>query len=113
MGFEINERRAGSVLILELDGRLTMGEGSEALDQRVQELIAGAAGALLVDCRKVSTIDSRGIKSLVQAYVSFKNRGGALKLLRPSPRVREVLGWTHLDTVIESFEDEAAALKSF
>ena len=114
MAFEVRERRrAGPVLILELHGRLTMSEGSEVLDSDLQERIATGERKLLVDCQNVSAIDSRGIKSLVHGFISLKKREGALKLLRPGARVREVLSWTHLDTVIESFDDEVAALKSF
>ncbi len=113
MAFAVRERRNGPVVVLELEGRLTWGEGSEKLDAIVRRLIEGGERALLLDCSRVASIDSQGIKSLVSGYTSLEKRGGRLKLLRMSPRVREVLELTRLLTVIETFDDEGAAVKSF
>ncbi|MFQ5723066.1 MAG: STAS domain-containing protein [Terriglobia bacterium] len=113
MGFAVRERRNGPVVVLELEGRLTFGEGTDKLDGVVRRLIEGGERALVVDCSRVESIDSQGIKSLVWGVTSLEKRGGRLKLLRMSPRVREVLEITRLLTVIETFDDEAAAVKSF
>lgn len=114
MAFEVKERRrAGSVVVLELTGRLTMGPGSEDLEQKLRDLIANGERAVLLDCAGVPVIDSQGIKSLVQGVTSMEKRGGKLKLLKISPRVREVLDLTRLLTVMETFDDEDAAVRSF
>lgn len=114
MAFEVKERRrAGSVVVLELTGRLTMGPGSEDLEQKLKDLIANGERAVLLHCAGVSVIDSQGIKSLVQGVTSMEKRGGKLKLLKISPRVREVLDLTRLLTVMETFDDEEAAVRSF
>lgn len=112
MSVEVKKRHAGSITVLELSGRLTMG-GSDALDETLQSLIADGHLALLLDCNQVSAIDSQGIKALVRGAVSIEQRGGKLKLLKPAPRVRKVLEITRLLTVIETFDDEVAALESF
>lgn len=114
MIFTITERRrVGSLIVLELNGRLVMGEGSELLDQELQSRIAAGERALLLDCSGVPAIDSQGIKSLVRAAISLQSREGKLKLLHLSRRVRDVLELTRLHTVIETFDDEEAAVKSF
>lgn len=108
-----HERQAGSVTILELSGRLFIGEASDQLDQKLQDLMSAGRANLLLDCSHVGGIDSQGIKSLVRGVISAQKRGGQLKLLKLSHRVKEVLQITRLLTVIESFDDEVAALQSF
>jgi anti-sigma B factor antagonist len=114
MGFIIEEReRKGPVVIVELSGRLTMGDGSDTVEDFLQKLVAQGERAVLLDMAGVPMMDSRGIKSIVTGYTSLRNRGGHLKLLNLTPRVRQVLDLTRLLTVFEAFEDEAAAVKSF
>lgn len=113
MGTVVKECRTGSVTILELSGRLHVGAAAEELDERLQKLITDGRTALLLDCGQVSAIDSQGIKTLVRGVISAQKRGGKLKLLKLTPRVREVLNITRLLTVIESFDDEETALRSF
>lgn len=113
MSLELKERQVGRVTLLELVGRLTMGEAGEALEAKVESLIAAGRLALLLDCSKVIAIDSQGIKAIIRAVTSVEQRGGKLKLLSLSPRVREVLKITRLLTVLETFDTEAAAIASF
>lgn len=113
MSFAVKERRAGPVVILELNGRLTMGEATDKLDAALRKLIESGARALVLDCAGIPVVDSQGIKSIVWGLTSLQKRGGKLKLLRITPRVREVLDMTRLLTVIETFDDEAKALGSF
>ena len=112
MTFSINERRRGSVVILDLNGRLVMGEGSDLLDKELQQRIQAGGHAFVLDCGKVPAIDSQGIKSLVRGAISLQKRDGKLVLLRLTPRVREVLGLTRLLTVLEAYDDEEAAVRS-
>lgn len=113
MAFTLKERRNGPVVVLELEGRLTFGEATDKVDAALRRLIEAGERALLLDCSQVASIDSQGIKSLVSGYTSLEKRGGRLKLLRLSPRVREVLELTRLIPLMEAFDDEAAAVKSF
>ncbi|MFQ5777516.1 MAG: STAS domain-containing protein [Terriglobia bacterium] len=113
MPLEMKEREAGPVTLLAVRGRLTVGEGSEALEGKLQDLIASGKRSLLLDCSQATAIDSHGIKALVRGVTSAEKRGGKLKLLKLTPRVRESLDITRLLTVIEAFDDEATALGSF
>ena len=108
-----NERQVGSVTILALSGRLFLGAASEELDEKLQSLMAADKVNLLLDCSDVTGIDSQGIKSLVRGVISAQKRGGHLKLVRISHRLREILIITHLLSVIEAFDGEDAALASF
>lgn len=113
MGIVVNERHVGGVVILELSGRLYLGDSSEELDEKLQGLFTSGKVNLILDCQDVGGIDSQGIKVLVRGVISAHSRGGKLSLLKITPRVREVLTITRLISVIESFDDEEAALASF
>lgn len=113
MAFALKQRRAGPVVVLELQGRLTMGEATDKLDGALKKLVADGERSLLLNCAGVPVVDSQGIKSLVWALTSLQKRGGKLKLLNVTPRVREVLDMTRLLTVMETFDDETAAMGSF
>jgi anti-sigma B factor antagonist len=113
MSLQIKQRQSGTVTILELSGRLTMGPGLDTLHEALESLILGGRRSVLLDCSEVSLIDSQGIKALVRGLTAVERQGGRLKLLKMTPRVREVLGITRLLTVIEAFDDESTALRSF
>lgn len=113
MGWEIRERAAGKVTVVELAGRITLGASGDGVDGRLQELIQSGVRALLLDLSRVEVLDSRGLKALVRAYISMQKRDGQLKLMKPSPRIRQVLEVTHLLQVFEVFEDEESARDSF
>ena len=113
MPSNIKSRTAGTVTILEPAGRLVVGETAQGLDQSLQHFISAGHTAVLLDCSKVDYMDSQGISALVRNVVSMRNRGGALKLLNVSGRVFEVLNVTRLLSVIESYDDEETALRSF
>jgi anti-sigma B factor antagonist len=113
MAFTVQERRSGPVVILGLTGRLIMGEATDKLDAALRNLIDAGERSLLLDCAGVPVVDSQGIKSLVWGLTSLQKRGGKLKLLKITPRVREVLDMTRLLTVIEAFDDETQAVGSF
>ena len=112
MSWSVTERQRGSVTILELSGRLTMGGGSEALYEKLRSLIAGGRAAVLLDCSQVSAIDSQGVQTLLRGVRLAKESAGRLALLKMSPRLREALSITRLLPVIENFEDEETALRS-
>jgi anti-anti-sigma factor len=107
------ERQVGSVTILSVSGRLFLGAASEELDAKLQSLLAEGRVNLLLDCSDVTAIDSQGIKSLIRGVISAQKRGGQLKIMKSSHRLREVLIITHLLTVIETYDGEDAALASF
>ncbi|MFQ5926189.1 MAG: STAS domain-containing protein [Terriglobia bacterium] len=113
MTLEMSERRVDEVVVLELSGRLTLGPDCDSFDKRVQELMRGGNRAILLQCEKLSGIDSQGIKCLVRAAERVREQGGRLKFCAISRRVREVLQITHVWEVLEIFPGEAEALTSF
>ena len=113
MGLQISIRTSGDVTILDLQGRATIGADCDLLSGHLQMLLANGVRELLLNLTGVTQLDSSGITAITKAYVSLRDQGGSLKLLRPSGRVRSVLGVIHLLDVIPAFEDEAQALASF
>jgi anti-sigma B factor antagonist len=109
----INERNAGNVTILDLSGRITIGEGSVQLREAVRRLLEQGNKNLLIDLGAVDYVDSSGIGELVSCYTTTKNQGGQLKLLNLTKKIKDLLSITKLLTVFETFEDEGTALKSF
>ncbi len=113
MSIEIGERIAGAVTVVTVKGRVAYEEGSRQLDERLQRLMGEGRINVLVECSEVDTLDSQGISALIRALITSGRRGGKVKLLRPSVRVRRVLQVTRLNTVVEAFEDEKEALATF
>lgn len=113
MGLQISVRECGSVSILDLLGRSTIGEESELLSKQLRELTTAGKRNLLLNLMSLSQIDSSGVSIIVEMCVSLKRSGGELKLLSPRGRVLDVLKVFRLLDVIPSFEDETEALESF
>ena len=113
MSWEIRERAAGEVTVVELAGRITLGASGDGVEERLQEIINSGVRALLLDLSRVEVLDSRGIKALVRAFISMQKRDGELKLMKPAPRIRQVLEITRLLQVFDVFEDEETARNSF
>ena len=107
------ERNVGRITILECLGRQPAGEGKQALNDRVQAILADGRILLLLDLSQVSGIYSEDISAIVRGFISTAREGGKLKLLKLSPRVRQVLDATRLFNVLEAFDDESAAIASF
>jgi anti-anti-sigma factor len=108
----ISERNVGPVTLLELGQRLT-GVAAGELHQRLGGLIEAGRTELLLECSQIKAIDSQALGTLVREWVSAERHGGKLKLLRLSPRMQEALTFTRLHSLIESFDDVSAALRSF
>jgi len=110
---EISQRTLGDVTILDLKGRLILGDGEQAFRQIVDELVERGQKKFLVNFEGVTYLDSAGVGAVVWKYVTLHRRGGTLKLLRLRPRSFEVLSVTKVLTVLELFESEAEAVRSF
>jgi len=104
---------SGDVTILDVAGKITLGDGSVVLREKVKELVAGGNKKVLLNLGNVTYIDSSGIGELVAAFTSVSNSGGALKLLHLTKRVQDLLQITKLYTVFEVHDDEAKAIGSF
>jgi anti-sigma B factor antagonist len=109
----ISERQAGDVTILDLDGKVTIGEGSVALRNAIRRLLGEGKGKILLNLGGVGYIDSSGIGELVSSFTAVNKEGGTLKLLNLTQKIQDLLAITKLLTVFDVFENEGEALSSF
>jgi anti-anti-sigma factor len=110
---EINIRNSGTVTIVDLNGNLTIGRSEESLRDTITRLLGEQQLNLLINLADVPMIDSSGIGAMIKSYTSVKDAGGHMKLLRPSRMARQLLSITGLLSVLETHDDEAAAVSSF
>jgi anti-sigma B factor antagonist len=106
-------RLVGGVTIVDLRGRIALGEGSTGLRDLVQNLAIEGIKKILLNFRDVDYIDSSGLGELVSAFTSIRSQGGELKLLNLTKRVRNLLQITRLLTFFDVTDDEATSVKSF
>ena len=109
----IKDREVGDVTILDLSGKITIGEGSVQLREAVRRLLDDGKKKILLNLGEVAYVDSSGIGELVSSYTTTNNQGGHLKLLNLTKKIQDLLMITKLLTVFETFESEASALESF
>jgi anti-sigma B factor antagonist len=110
---KLNTRQVGDVTVIDVSGRITLGEGSSALRDAMRELMTQGHKKILLNLGEVSYIDSSGIGELVSGFTTVTNNGGQLKLLSLTKRVKDLLQITKLYTVFDVHDDEAAAVRSF
>jgi len=110
---KVSSRQVDGVTILDLSGRITLGEGSVQLRDAVRDLLAKGQKHILLNLGDVNYIDSSGIGELVSAYTTARNQGGELKLLNLTKKVHDLLQITKLYTVFDVKDDEASAISSF
>ncbi len=113
MTMKSSTRQIDGVTIVDLSGRITLGEGSVILRDTVRELIGKGNKKILLNLGDVNYIDSSGIGELVSAFTTVRNQGGELKLLNLTKKVHDLLQITKLYTVFDVKDDEASAVKSF
>jgi anti-sigma B factor antagonist len=110
---DIKQRVRDDVTILDLSGRLILGDGEESFKEMVDDLINQDRTKILLNLTDVNYIDSAGIGVVIWKYIPVTKRGGTLKLLNPQPRTHTVLSITRLLTVLETFQTEDEAIESF
>ena len=113
MTMKSSTRQIDGVTIVDLSGRITLGEGSVILRDTVRELMAKGNKKILLNLGDVNYIDSSGIGELVSAFTTVRNQGGELKLLNLTKKVHDLLQITKLYTVFDVKDDETTAVKSF
>ncbi len=113
MTMKSTTRQVDGVTIVDLSGRITLGEGSTMLRDIVREMIAKGNKKILLNLGDVTYIDSSGIGELVSAFTTVRNGGGELKLLNLTKKVHDLLQITKLYTVFDIKDDEAKAIQSF
>ena len=109
----IRERQAGDVTILDLEGRITIGDGNVSLRNAIRRLIQEGKKKILLNLAGVGYVDSSGIGELVSSYTTIGREKGQLKLLNLTQKIKELLVITKLLTVFDTYDDESAALNSF
>ncbi len=113
MSMTVSTRQVDGVTILDLSGRITLGEGSVQLRDTVRELLAKGSKNILLNLGDITYIDSSGIGELVSAFTTVRNQGGELKLLNLTKKVHDLLQITKLYTVFDIKDDEASAIAAF
>jgi anti-sigma B factor antagonist len=106
-------RQVNGVTVVDMSGRITLGEGSVILREAVKDLVAKGQKKILLNLGDVTYIDSSGIGELVSAFTSVRNQGGELKLLNLTKKVHDLLQITKLYTVFDIKDDEAKAVEAF
>jgi anti-sigma B factor antagonist len=110
---KISQKKEGDVLVFELQGRMSVGEGDSEVGDAIRSAAAAGEKKILIDMKDVPVLDSSGVGELMSAYASASRRGGTIKLLKLSPRVGEVLKSTRLVGIFDIFDDRVEALESF
>ena len=110
---DIEQRVVNSVTILDLKGKLILGEGDELLRDKINSLVHQGQKHILLNLEGVPYIDSAGLGEIVRTYTTVQRQGGKLKLLHLTKRIQDLLSITKLLTVFETYDSEPDALKSF
>jgi anti-sigma B factor antagonist len=110
---DIKERQAGDVTVLDMDGKVTIGEGSVALRTAIRRLLEEGKKKILLNLAGVGYIDSSGIGELVSSFTAIGKDGGQLKLLKLTQKLQDLLAITKLLTVFDVYDSEAEALNSY
>lgn len=110
---EIVERTVSDVTVLDLKGKMTLGEGDELLKDKINSLLAAGKKKLVLNLEGVPYIDSAGLGEVVRTYTTVSRQGGSLKLLNLTKRIEDLLSITKLLTVFDTFDSEDEAVKSF
>ena len=109
----ISERQAGDITILDMDGKVTIGEGSVALRNTIRRLLGEGKKKILLNLGGVGYIDSSGIGELVSSFTAVNKEGGQLKLLNLTQKIQDLLAITKLLTVFDVYESEGEALGGY
>ena len=113
MSLKVNTRQMDGVTILDLEGRIVLGEPTAMLRETLQDLVGRGQKKVLLNLAGVNYVDSSGLGALVSGFTSVTSQQGQLKLLHLTTKVHDLLQITKLLTVFDVYDDESAALKSF
>ena len=110
---EISERNDGKVTVLNISGKITLGEGDMLLKDKLHSLLNQGRKDVLLNLADVSYVDSAGLGAIVAAYTTMTREGGSLKLANVTKKLQDLLSITKLLTVFETFDSEDEALRSY
>jgi anti-sigma B factor antagonist len=110
---DIKERVVNGVSVLDLSGKIVLGEGDGQVRDRIKDLLADGQKKILLNLAEVNYIDSAGLGALISSYTTVKRQGGHLKLVNLTKRIQDLLAITKLITVFETYDNEDQAIASF
>ena len=110
---QIEERPSGDVMVLDMTGKLTIGEGDELLKDKINSLIQQGHKKLILNLEGVPYVDSAGLGEIVRTYTTVSRQGGSLKLMNLTKRIEDLLSIAKLLTVFDTYDSEQEALSSF
>ena len=110
---QIDQRSVGDVIVLDLKGKITLGEGDELLKDKVNSLVNQGHKKIVLNLAEVPYIDSAGLGEIVRTYTTVSRQGGSLKLLNLTKRITDLLAITKLLTVFDTYDSEPDAIKSY
>jgi anti-sigma B factor antagonist len=110
---QIEERTAGDITILDITGKMTLGEGDEILKDKINSLVLDGRKKIVLNLAGVPYIDSSGLGEIVRTYTTVSRQGGSMKLLNLTKRITDLLAITKLLTVFETHDSEDDAVRSF
>jgi len=113
MALTVKTRRVGNVAIVDLNGKITLGENTGILRDELRSLLSQGSKHIILNMKDVSYVDSAGLGELVGAYTTATNQGGAVKLLHMQGKMKDLMQITKLHTIFPAFEDEHQAVSSF
>jgi anti-sigma B factor antagonist len=113
MSVKLTTHQKSEVTIIDISGKLTLGEGTSSLRTKIRELVEGGSRRIVLNMADVSYMDSSGLGEMIASHTTVTTAGGEMKLLNLAKRVHDLLKLTKLYTVFETFEDEASAVDSF
>jgi anti-sigma B factor antagonist len=113
VNFQATPREVNGITIVDMSGRITLGEGSALLRELIRDLLNKGQKKIVLNLGGVNYIDSSGIGELVSAFTTVKNQGGELKLLNLTQKVHDLLQITKLYTIFDVHTDEESAIRSF
>jgi len=113
MSMKFTSREVDGVTVLDLHGKIVLGEGSVTIRDAVRDVLAKGSNKILLNLADINYIDSSGIGELVSALTAVKNAGGSLKLLQLTKKVKDLLQITKLYTVFDIYDEEAEAIASY
>ncbi|MFL6215218.1 MAG: STAS domain-containing protein [Blastocatellia bacterium] len=110
---DIKERVVDGVSVLDLAGKIVLGEGDGQIRERIKDLLADGQRKILLNLGDITYIDSAGLGALISSYTTTRREGGQLKLVSLTKRIQDLLAITKLITVFDTYETEAEAIDSF
>jgi len=113
VALQLREHEANGVSVVEIDGRIVLGEESNAFRERVKQMLAAGKKKIVLNLANVTYIDSAGLGTLVATFHSARSQGATLKLANLGAKFKEVLQVTKLMTVFDVYDNETAAIQSF